>query len=499
MDASSFVSAAFTLYNLTAGYSGSLTYVTFSPDGMTATLSFGYVPLVPGARYELVLNAAALKDRFGNSLVPVPPILFDTFLHPESGGPQGVGTVPANGETGVAINVGMYVVFDRPIAANLPYAAGISLTTASGPVNFTSTVAGNGILQITTPLLLPANQQVTVSVSGIFDSNGFPLAAPVVFSFTTGGLPYVQAQSLALTPPAGTPVSLPLHVTFAKPVDPPLMAAGPVMFQSYSQYAGADSYPAAFTLSSDHLTLTINQAQLAPGDYLVYVSLPFDRTAGKLNAFSFQVTVGASADPTPAQLLAASPPDGSLSVPVTATLGRQPDRRQSGGGFDRSHRHFQTYRAATTLHHIHRLRDRSHRFPRQHRGILCRILHYRRQRVHRGFHRAQRQSTRSGYRGGSVVSDHCHLQPSSRSDKPVRRLPYHHHRFERAGYRQLQREWRDSRLPARIPHGQWSRYRDRGVRDGSRRRLLTVFHFVLLSRRLAAGYHSSDGRFRLTR
>ncbi len=319
MDAISLTTlSAFTLYDLTNGYRADSGFGSLSSDGTTATL-YSY-SLRAGAAYRLELNAAILKDRSGNLLAPVPPILFNTFFRPDKTAPKVAGTVPADSETGVATNTAMYVVFDRPIAT-LPYDGGISVSAASGPLKFTSAIANDRILQIKTALLLPVNQQITVSVAGVVDRNGTTLPVPVVFSFQTGTLPDGQQQGFKLKPPEGTPTSLPLHIEFVKPIDPPLFAVGSVIFQGYNQNVASDTYPATFALADDHRSLTVNAAgQLPPGKYSVVVSVPFDRTMGRLNALSFAVTIGAGSDPTPVRLLAASPPDGALDVPVSAAI-----------------------------------------------------------------------------------------------------------------------------------------------------------------------------------
>jgi methionine-rich copper-binding protein CopC len=311
---------AFTLYNFTGGYQYSNLFPTLSTDGLTATISAYSSSLGAGAAYRLDLNSTVIKDRAGNPLVPTPPIFFNTFLHPNKTAPGIIGSVPGNGEAGVATNTLLYVVFDEPIA-KLNYDSGIVLSAPAGPIQFTSSVVADRVLQIKSPLLFPANQQISVSVNGIYDRNGNSIAAPLTFAFQTGILPDVTQQSVALMPPPNTPVTLPLHITFSKPLDPPLVAVSSVKFQSYFQYLAGDTYPATFVLSADRRTLTINAGTvLQPGDYQLQVSIPFDRTQGNLNGFGGPVTLDTPADPAPAQLLAASPPDGSTDVPITTQI-----------------------------------------------------------------------------------------------------------------------------------------------------------------------------------
>lgn len=223
----------FRLYDFSTGYRSSVS-VGWSADGTTAGLSFDYPPLRVGAAYRLELNTANLRDRSGNTLVPVPPIQFNTSLHPDKTGPKLAGAVPADGETGVALNTGIYVVFDEPLSGS-PCDDGVTVTAPSGALKFTCAIAADRILQIKTPLLLPANQRITVSVSGVVDRSGNPLAEPVVFSFQTGTLPDAQAQSLKFAPPATSAAVFPLHVAFAKPIDPPFLSAGSVVIQDVSQ------------------------------------------------------------------------------------------------------------------------------------------------------------------------------------------------------------------------------------------------------------------------
>ncbi len=319
MDANSLsASNAFTLYDLTNGFAIN-PYPLLGPDGLTVTFNF-IVELHAGAAYRLDLNAAVIRDRSGNALVATPPIFFNTFLHPSKTPPSVTGTVPANGESGVATNTLIYVVFDEPIA-NLTYDPFITVNGAAGPIKFTSSVVADRVLQIKNPLLFPPNQPVSVSITGIIDRNGNPLAVPLTFAFQTGTLPDAAQQSMALAPPLGAPVSLPIHFTFSKPLDPPLVAVGSVQFQSYSALSVGDMYPGTLALSADRRTLTIDAAvALPPGGYQLQISIPFDRTQGKMSGFLANVVLDAPADPTPAQLLAASPPDGSSDVPITTLI-----------------------------------------------------------------------------------------------------------------------------------------------------------------------------------
>jgi methionine-rich copper-binding protein CopC len=305
----------FRLYDFSAGYRPGV-FVSWSADGTAAELSFGYPGLRIGAAYRLELNAANLKDRAGNALVPVPPIQFNTSPHPDKTGPRFAGAVPADGETGVALNTAIYVVFDEPLSGS-PCDDGVTVTAPSGSLKFTCAVAADHILQIKTPLLLPANQRITVGVSGAVDRSGNVLADPVVFSFQTGALPDTQTQSLKFVPPATSAAVFPLHVTFAKPVDPPFLSADTVVIQDASQ---AVLGTASCTLSADRRTLTIDSGPTLPGRYTISISVPFDRTQGKLSAFSFPVILGANADPAPARLRAASPPGGTQDAPTSSPI-----------------------------------------------------------------------------------------------------------------------------------------------------------------------------------
>ena len=124
---------AFTLSDLTSGYQGSNIPASLSTDGLTATIFPYSSSLRAGAAYRLDLNSGVIKDRAGNPLFPTPPIFFNTFLHPVKTPPGITGSVPANGETGVATNSLVHVVFDEPIA-NLNYESGIVLSAPSGPL-----------------------------------------------------------------------------------------------------------------------------------------------------------------------------------------------------------------------------------------------------------------------------------------------------------------------------------------------------------------------------
>lgn len=305
----------FQVYDFSTGYRSGA-FASWSADGRTAELNLGSPRLRIGAAYRLELNAANLKDRSGNTLVPVPPIQFNTSLHPDKTGPKLAGAVPADGETGVALNTGIYVVFDEPVLS-LPCGDGVTVTAPSGALKFTCAIAADRILQIKTPLLLPANQRITVSVSGVIDRSGNPLAEPVVFSFQTGTLPDAQTQSLKFAPPATSAAVFPLHVAFAKSIDPPFLSADSVMILDVSQ---AILGSAPYTLSADRRTLTIDSGPTWPGRYTISISVPFDRTQGKLSAFLIPIILGTGPDPAPARLRAASPPGGTQDAPTSSPI-----------------------------------------------------------------------------------------------------------------------------------------------------------------------------------
>ena len=194
-----------------------------------------------------------------------------------------VGTVPADSETKVATNTGIYLLFDRPIAP-LDFSSLVTVSSAAGPVPITAIAAGDRLLQITSALLWPGNQQLTVTAKGIMDRNGRVQSAPLSFSFTTGILPDGQKQSIKNQPPQAVPLAFPIHVSFSKPLDPVLLAAGSVMFQAAN---GSDTYLGSFSLSDDRSTLSVSAASPPPGDYTISVAIPYDRIAGKIPPFYF--------------------------------------------------------------------------------------------------------------------------------------------------------------------------------------------------------------------
>jgi methionine-rich copper-binding protein CopC len=322
LDPYSFVQGVFSVRDLTTNYTGFAGTPQMQPDGATITMdlaSNGNYGLVLGRAYRLEYSGS-ITDWLGNALSPaMDPVPFSTFRQTSKDGPLLTGSAPADGETGVALKSAIAVVFDKPLA-QLAYDSAVTVD-ASGPMKFKldSTIAGGRVLVIQPALLYPPNSQVTVKVTGLVDTFGAPLAGPITIGFRTGSLPETRNLAPGALPAAPYPQNGLVQVTFNRSIDPVLLGVGGVEVYASDNFVAHSS--TAYQLSDDHRTISITPAAPLPaGTYRALISIPFERTAGKLQPFTLNFTVSGDQDTTAPQVTAVSPPDGTGDAPSTAVI-----------------------------------------------------------------------------------------------------------------------------------------------------------------------------------
>ena len=321
----SFKQGQFVIRDLTAGggATGGYFYPQMQADGSTLVFPFvsaGSSALSLGHAYQFEFPSSGITDWLGNPLSPVPnAIPFTTFRNPEKVGPVLAGSVPADGEAGVAMNSAVVVVFDKPLA-QIPFDSGVTLD-CGGPVPFKldNSMIGGRVLIIQPALLMAPNSQVSLRVAGLVDAYGAKLSAPLTLGFRTGAAPETRTLQLTANPNTTLPRNAPILATFNRPIDPLLLSLGGVSLlpsQSYGSPA-----PVAYTVSTDHRTITLNPAAPLPaGSYRLFISILFDRTGGKVNSFETGFTITGDVDTAPPQVLAVTPPDGTPDAPTNSLL-----------------------------------------------------------------------------------------------------------------------------------------------------------------------------------
>ncbi len=321
VDPSSFQPGQFALTDLTFGYTYAVN-PTIQPDG--ATLIF---PLTPpqslqelGDGFQINFSGPPITDWLGNAVAPLPaPIGFTTARDTQMTGPALAGWSPATGDSGVAMNSRIILIFAQPLA-KLAYASAITLSAGGAPVQFTldNTLASGRALIVQPAVLFPPNTQVTLQVTGLVDLFGVAQTAPITISFQTGASLQAKTLQVAVSPAAPLPQSAPIQVTFTRPIDATVFSllggASVYLLQTNIEFAA----PAA-RLSSDGLTVSLNPP-LPAGMYQGQISIPFDPTQGKVGPFAFNFTVTGDIDTTPPQVLAVTPPDGAAGAPPASLI-----------------------------------------------------------------------------------------------------------------------------------------------------------------------------------
>ena len=323
----SFQQSQFSILDLTSGQAATDYYFgpQAQPDGSTLVFNFNSdgstIGLLLGQAFQFQFPSSGITDWLGNPLSPVPAgIEFTTFQTVEKTGPVVVGTTPADGATGVAINSSIVLVFDKPLA-QIAWDSAVALNSG-GTLKFKldNTLAGGRALVIQPALLLPPNSQVTVKVTGLMDAYGAPMTAPIDIAFRTGTT--AETRQLLMNTPPSAPLARndAIQATFNRAIDPLLLSLGGVKVYP-APASNPDFIAVPSQLSADRLTVKLNPSSpLPPGSYSAYISVPFDRTAGKLQPFTMNFTLDGDTDTTPPQVLALTPPDGTTDAPVTSLI-----------------------------------------------------------------------------------------------------------------------------------------------------------------------------------
>ena len=243
---------------------------------------------------------------------------------PLGGSPAVSAAGPAPGSTGIPLNASVRVLLGAALNP-LSVTSQTAVISAGGRTLLADILFPQGpefVLRPREPL--PANSQVTVSLSGVEDLAGHT-SPDLSWSFTTGSdVDYVPPTVLSPSLPDGNdngPIDIApnqtLQLIFSKPIDPGLAASGTV-----SSGAGFLSNAATFTLGPDLRTLLIAPVGTwAKGDtYDIRFNLMLD-LSGNIGGGP-DVTFRVAFDPitTPLHPVGISPPDASTGMPLNAAV-----------------------------------------------------------------------------------------------------------------------------------------------------------------------------------
>lgn len=178
-------------------------------DGSTAT----FTPsrrLPPDTGFTVSVEPG-FEDMAGN----VAAAGLDGFTFRTQGPPTVVGSDPADGSEGVAVNAPMRITFDRLMDTTAAQEA----VSVDPPATMRPTWSGPALTLAFDPLLFGTTYTVTVGTTAA-DTDGSRLVAPFTTSFTTVAAGLEVRETLPADGAAGTSVGTPIAVVFDGPIDP---------------------------------------------------------------------------------------------------------------------------------------------------------------------------------------------------------------------------------------------------------------------------------------
>jgi large repetitive protein len=234
---------------------------SLSGDGRTINF-LPAVPLPVSRTFSVFFAFRGITDLEGNQLdcSVLCNYSFTTGTTTDVAGPSVVGVSPANGLTGVPINTQVVVEFSEPVD-DLTLAQ-ITLSGGGGPVNVISRLSNaNQTLTLVPVVPLNTGTTYTVSVTGVQDLSGNPLATPVTTSFTTGTGADLTPPVVTTVSPAngagGVPTNGVIQLQFSKRVNP--LTVNTADFIVFPQATGIP-IPGTIAVSADGLTATFTPA-----------------------------------------------------------------------------------------------------------------------------------------------------------------------------------------------------------------------------------------------
>lgn len=291
--------------------------VTVSNDGMGIQIR---IPTPAwAAALQLTVDPSKFKDAFGNTGQGLPQVAqYTTFLATDTGGPILKGYFPADGDSGLPVNVSIRLLFDRTVDLSSA-AASISLTSNGKPVPVTYApfANGQGIALKPSGFLAP-NQAFQVNVgSGLLDQQGFAFQQSSAFQFSTAADPdATPAQVISYGPQQN--VLGPLNTLAAMRVNKRIM---PLFAFSLTLFNNTSSASATAAISPDGRTFTIQpNAPLSPFQNYQLTLIDVVDITGASFTSGFGITPSAAVDNTPPSVLTVFPADGSQGFPATVPI-----------------------------------------------------------------------------------------------------------------------------------------------------------------------------------
>jgi uncharacterized protein (TIGR03437 family) len=307
-------SGTFTLMNGLTPITGTVSYT-----GVTAT--FAPSSTLPSNTLLTATIGTGAQDPQGVALAAPYVWTFTTAAAVSLTPPVVTSTVPANGATGVGITSALSATFSEPLNPLTANAATFTLKQGSTPV--LGTVSYSGVTATFTPLtsLTPSTGYTATISTGILDLFGNALAAPYVWSFTTGAAPILTPPTVISTAPAngatGVGTNSGLSATFSEPLNP-------LTVNTATFTVKQGSTPIAGTVSYSGVTATFTPLTSLGSGILYTATIStgvMDLSGNALAApYIWNFTTGAAAILTPPTVTMTTPANGATNVSITSSL-----------------------------------------------------------------------------------------------------------------------------------------------------------------------------------
>jgi hypothetical protein len=260
-----------------------------SMDGRTITL-IPTAPLIASTEYQVCYQN--VPDIEGNVSASQCNYFYTSGV-PDTTPPQVQFTVPAAGSSGAMLNSVIEAVFDKALDPTSLGQVTLSLNGTSVP-SAASLAWSDSAVRLTPSALLVANSTYTVTVAGVKDLSGNAIAAPYLFTFTTGGTTggggtqllstnvLVSGTPIALNggTPSGVDVNTTIQLVFSAPVDPASLTYG----------NGITLYNTSFNGTTNDQLVPLSIASISPDQTTVTMTPNGNLAASS----SFQLRVGYS-------------------------------------------------------------------------------------------------------------------------------------------------------------------------------------------------------------
>ena len=316
--------ATLNLYNQATGE-----YVdgTLSVDG-TGQVVFlvPSAPLAVGTYYQVGVSDG-VQDVSGNALAGFAGGYFTTGFVADTTGPQVVLVDPADGAAQVPTNATVTIQLSEPIDPLSVLGDAVVLEQGGFAVAGALSLAdGNRQVVFVPSVPLAASATHTLTVSGLRDVAGNAMAAALQVTFTTAaGADLISPQVIGTNPFNGAVDvvrDVVITVQFSEPMNPATVNATNVWL---TEQITNQAVQIEVLLDAGGTQAVITPTGLLAPDssYRLYIYSTVTDSAGNplgLNYLSTFTTGTLSADVSPPQVLAVSPPDGASDVPVNSRV-----------------------------------------------------------------------------------------------------------------------------------------------------------------------------------